>query len=631
MRSSGKQPKHPPNQHRNQKGRSIDRPPSSSIDATHPPLSPWEIIGSLISILSVLLGLNLARICCQWALHPLFGSIGSNLNLEFWIQAIDFLIVPSMSLLLPSLVPSMSAACFLAALLVWRSPDSFGRILADYSGRVGNLRGPSIFQFLAYWPIRVTGVAAAQAFTLGFLRNGTRFRSLENRQTFRIIRAMSLPLVLHVISRSMLPLAKLMLNSLPTCRIFDLTAAFLLGIAVIGTLLKRKMLATPVAKNVNRFIILGSIMCLILQPTPRPLCHEPDDWEMKAFSEANYQPIARGLSTTGMILVGELTHESGSQFRFLRCDHSLLGGIWIGIARKEILNRSAQSSHALSREDVENQAIHAAETIYPTFILQSAVRLVRRTQNDNASTKAGSKALIIGLGVGTVARALLKHDITLTIVEIDPLVFEYSQKYFGLPKLVGEVFLEDARAYLGRKEPWKSQRFDYVIHDVFTGGSVPSSLFTLECWRAIRAKLKDDGVLAVNFVGAPTSDVAGMVLKTLFKVFPHCRAFSENPALAPTEYQNMVIFCSPARKPEFRELLQEDHSILSPYQFEVLGSIDTREIDVISILSNQTDDSLVVTDGNRSKLDQAQVADGLNHWGIMRKSLPEEVWNHYYF
>jgi spermidine synthase len=102
-----------------------------------------------------------------------------------------------------------------------------------------------------------------------------------------------------------------------------------------------------------------------------------------------------------------------------------------------------------------------------------------------------------GMGVGVSARVLMKDGVLTTVVEIDPLVYEYAQTYFGFPTPDGGVFLEDARIYLHRQARGEGGDFDYVIHDVFTGGSVPSSLFTLECWQAIRARLKDDGVLAV--------------------------------------------------------------------------------------------------------------------------------------
>ena len=38
---------------------------------------------------------------------------------------------------------------------------------------------------------------------------------------------------------------------------------------------------------------------------------------------------------------------------------------------------------------------------------------------------------------------------------------------------------------------------DLVIHDCFTGGSVPTELFTLEFWSDLALSIKSDGILVV--------------------------------------------------------------------------------------------------------------------------------------
>jgi spermidine synthase len=53
--------------------------------------------------------------------------------------------------------------------------------------------------------------------------------------------------------------------------------------------------------------------------------------------------------------------------------------------------------------------------------------------------------LIIGLGAGLSARALHAHGYNTTINEIDPVVYEFARKFFGVPEARGGTFLEDAR------------------------------------------------------------------------------------------------------------------------------------------------------------------------------------------
>ena len=79
-------------------------------------------------------------------------------------------------------------------------------------------------------------------------------------------------------------------------------------------------------------------------------------------------------------------------------------------------------------------------------------------------------------------------------MEIDPIVHQFAESYFGLPKI--NVIYEDGRKFVEES----SRKWDFIVHDVFTGGSVPAHLFTKEMWSAIKAVLADNGVIAVVFL-----------------------------------------------------------------------------------------------------------------------------------
>lgn len=44
-------------------------------------------------------------------------------------------------------------------------------------------------------------------------------------------------------------------------------------------------------------------------------------------------------------------------------------------------------------------------------------------------------------------------------------------------------------------------KYDYIVHDVFTGGAEPIELFTVEFLEGLKSLLKDDGAIAI--VSAP--------------------------------------------------------------------------------------------------------------------------------
>ena len=103
-----------------------------------------------------------------------------------------------------------------------------------------------------------------------------------------------------------------------------------------------------------------------------------------------------------------------------------------------------------------------------------------------------------GLGIGTTPSALVAHGINTTTVEIDPVVDEFATEYFALPPNRISV-IEDAVSFVERVQAEIPQHsiYDYVIHDVFTGGAEPVELFTEEFLQGLSKLLVHNGVIAV--------------------------------------------------------------------------------------------------------------------------------------
>ena len=101
-----------------------------------------------------------------------------------------------------------------------------------------------------------------------------------------------------------------------------------------------------------------------------------------------------------------------------------------------------------------------------------------------------------GLGVGITAKSFHQSGINVSIVEIDPVVHQFAQKYFSLPTLKGETIYADGKGFV-EDAAIRGEKWDYIVHDVFTGGKVPERLFTREMWRATKKVLSENGVLAV--------------------------------------------------------------------------------------------------------------------------------------
>ncbi|KAI9869700.1 MAG: hypothetical protein M1830_005204 [Pleopsidium flavum] len=330
----------------------------------------------------------------------------------------------------------------------------------------------------------------------------------------------------------------------------------------------------------------------------------------------DYSLIARQESLTGYISVLDNTRDG---FRVMRCDHSLLGGEWL---QQPKTTRSG-----------------LREPIYAVFAMLEAVRLVQpfgqEQEQESIIPDNQKSALVIGLGVGTTPSALTAHGINTTTVEIDPVVYEYATKYFGLPT-DHNLIIEDALSYVERAHQIGQQRecYDYIIHDVFTGGAEPVDLFTTEFLTGLSDLLKPDGAVAINYAGDLRLPSARLVIHTIKSIFPTCRIFRESAPLSSStsdmghDFTNVVVFCTKTPHPfRFRPPGEADFlgsgariSYLLP-QHEIDGNILKRR--------EGKEDLQVLRKGRTQMLNKWQKQSAVGHWGIMRTVLPNLIWENW--
>ncbi|KAK6345361.1 hypothetical protein TWF718_007278 [Orbilia javanica] len=351
----------------------------------------------------------------------------------------------------------------------------------------------------------------------------------------------------------------------------------------------------------------------------------------------NHTVVARMESNTGYLSVIENTQQ---HYRFLRCDHSILGGVWL-------------PSHPNLKRFAGNPE-HLREPIYAVFVMLEAVRLI----DPPARERTDTNALVIGLGIGTSASGLIQHGIKTHIVEIDPGVYKFAKDHFGLPSnhtahigdAVSYISNEYLKATLNGKEV---EKYDYILHDVFTGGAVPADLFTWEFLEGLKTFLKPNGVIAINYAGDVKLPSAQSVILTILKVFGTCRAFREfeppkGEEAEKGDFTNMVIFCTPFHNPR-RDPANPSHredidpsEIVAPYfhrpePWDFLGSwvreqrmVPEHEVNLKEIQSLGKKGKLdVVSVATVDKLRAWQRESAVLHWEIMNTVVPLEVWTLY--
>ena len=165
-----------------------------------------------------------------------------------------------------------------------------------------------------------------------------------------------------------------------------------------------------------------------------------------------------------------------------------------------------------------------------------------------ALNPGGKNCLVVGLGAGIVPSWYAAQGIQTEVVDIDPKVAGLAQQYFGFDKNIA-VHVEDARYFLNRS----TQRYDYVVLDVFNGDTTPGHVLSLEALQLLKARMTPNGVLAINLMGTlgERSFVTASVIKTVQAVFGQVQVHPVFAADAPGASGNLAIvaYDGPARAP----------------------------------------------------------------------------------
>ncbi|KAI4244242.1 MAG: hypothetical protein LQ352_006870 [Teloschistes flavicans] len=345
-----------------------------------------------------------------------------------------------------------------------------------------------------------------------------------------------------------------------------------------------------------------------------------------------YSLVARQESVTGYISVLDNAKDG---FRVMRCDHSLLGGEWHPPPGKQSGMR---------------------EPVYAIFVMLEAVRLVQSAARpsppayDSTQKEAQENALVIGLGIGTTPSALIAHGIDTTILEIDPTVHAFAIKYFNLPSNHTSI-IQDATLWVDdhTTNTKNHSTYNYIIHDVFTGGAEPIDLFTAEFLHRLKDLLKADGVIAINYAGDLNLPTAARVVRTVLEVFPTCRLFREEPAPTTTattknagrratlpDFTNMVLFCRKVPGAfTFRKPTEADYLGSGAREYALLPR---HEVDSSSFfppsaenVEGEGEEDVIIRKKNtrRKEVEKAQLESAMGHWGVMRSVLPDAVWENW--
>lgn len=112
-----------------------------------------------------------------------------------------------------------------------------------------------------------------------------------------------------------------------------------------------------------------------------------------------------------------------------------------------------------------------------------------------ASLNKGGKALLLGLGGGSIASELNKLHYQTDVVDIDKRMFEICKKYFYYQDSNSTFYNDDARHYI-RKCP---KKYDLIVLDLLNGEVQPSNVFSKEGLEELSQLLNKNGIIIVNY------------------------------------------------------------------------------------------------------------------------------------
>lgn len=287
---------------------------------------------------------------------------------------------------------------------------------------------------------------------------------------------------------------------------------------------------------------------------------------------ADLKVVGRAHSAYGLI---EVIDDSSRRARLMRADHSIIGA------------RFADGTGAFAY----------------THVLE-ALRFAR----------PDAKSLLqIGLGTGTLPLAMKRRGLAVDAVEIDPGVADLAKAHFDYS---GPVVIEDARTFLNRA----AKKYDFIVHDTFTGGVTPAHLLSQEVLERARALLLPKGIFVVNlpgFADGPHASGSHALARTMREVFPNVRIFRDSPA-TPREpsLSNLLFFGSDE---PFALTVPPDATFESPTCERALRSLSNWEV------SAMPESAPLVTDA-RNPLTWMQIPVADAHYQAMNKLLPPQAW-----
>jgi spermidine synthase len=178
----------------------------------------------------------------------------------------------------------------------------------------------------------------------------------------------------------------------------------------------------------------------------------------------------------------------------------------------------------------------------------------------------GSKALLLGMGGGSVAYEMNTIGLDLDIVELDERVRYISQTYFGFEPATARLFIDDARHYMRST----AEKYDLVVIDLLIGEVQPTHVFSLEGFEDLKRILNEDALVIINFQGNIDQSARSLGPRSIYKTLEVAGFFVSYYTTKDESDPNQdVFFLASQRRQDYRNLMIDlrYNKLFSAYKF----------------------------------------------------------------
>lgn len=154
---------------------------------------------------------------------------------------------------------------------------------------------------------------------------------------------------------------------------------------------------------------------------------------------------------------------------------------------------------------------------------------VHRISTTSSFKPEGSRALILGMGGGSLVKEFINLKFNVDICEIDTRMAEVSATYFELDTSKVKIIIDDARHFINTC----SKKYDIIVFDISLGEIQPSHLFTSEAFEELKHLLANNqSFVFFHYTDRESNELASRSLcKTLQSAGYLVKGFVPNPGL----------------------------------------------------------------------------------------------------